>query len=242
MATFIRPRSISHHIEKIIEEAASELLIISPYVKLDGVISNLLESQSRNVPIHVIYRKNKSQKADLAPEERLFFRSHRINTSFHENVHAKCFLNEKEALLTSMNLVKYSLDNNLEMGILVSKRADGKLYADLYQQAMIMKDTSSGFTVGRRKKETSTATRPKSPGRKSASKVPKSGFCIRCKAGLSANPEKPYCRDCYETWSRFENPEYEEKTATLAERSTRQLYLNLCAPPATRNTKATSSL
>ena len=43
-----------------------------------------------------------------------------IKTSVRKNLHAKCYLNEKEALLTSMNLYEYSQEHNDEMGILVS--------------------------------------------------------------------------------------------------------------------------
>ena len=36
------------------------------------------------------------------------------------------------------------------------------------------------------------------------------GFCIRCKAAVAANPEKPYCADCYSTWRRYSDPDYED--------------------------------
>ena len=44
-----------------------------------------------------------------------------IKTSFRRNLHAKCYLNENEALLTSMNLYEFSEKNNDEMGVLVSE-------------------------------------------------------------------------------------------------------------------------
>ena len=43
------------------------------------------------------------------------------------------------------------------------------------------------------------------------SKKPGDGFCIRCKADLLANPEKPYCRSCYSVWSRYKDETYEER-------------------------------
>ena len=51
-----------------------------------------------------------------------------IKTSVRKNLHAKCYLNGKEALLTSMNLYEYSQEHNDEMGILVSVDHDPELY------------------------------------------------------------------------------------------------------------------
>ena len=42
-------------------------------------------------------------------------------------------------------------------------------------------------------------------------KEPGGGFCIRCKAALSADPEQPYCQRCYRSWNRYKNETYEEK-------------------------------
>ena len=42
-------------------------------------------------------------------------------------------------------------------------------------------------------------------------KEPRGGFCIRCKAALPADPEKPYCQSCYGIWNLYKNESYEEK-------------------------------
>ena len=59
-----------------------------------------------------------------------------IRTSFCKNLHAKCYLNENEALLTSMNLYEFSQINNNEMGILVSREEEPGLYNDILQESM----------------------------------------------------------------------------------------------------------
>ena len=41
--------------------------------------------------------------------------------------------------------------------------------------------------------------------------IPTTGFCIRCKADLPANPTQPYCSSCFRSWNRYKNKEYEEK-------------------------------
>jgi Zn finger protein HypA/HybF involved in hydrogenase expression len=36
------------------------------------------------------------------------------------------------------------------------------------------------------------------------------GTCIRCGDSVRLNPERPLCPDCYDSWVRYENPDYEE--------------------------------
>lgn len=36
------------------------------------------------------------------------------------------------------------------------------------------------------------------------------GYCIRCKGEVQKNISKPYCQDCYRTWSKYKNISYIE--------------------------------
>ena len=205
MAKFLTREEIVRTTDKIIEEADRELILISPFIKPDDATKNLLKDKRRATAIHVIYGKK-----ELNSKERAFLDSLGIKPSFRKNLHAKCYLNENEALLTSMNLYEFSQEHNDEMGILVSSEDDAQLYKDIYRQAKRWITSSGGIDSVKSPKPVSPASKSRTR-RKSAQKTPKNGFCIRCKADLAANPEKPYCKDCYETWSRFKNPAYEEK-------------------------------
>ncbi len=55
---------------------------------------------------------------------------------FCENLHAKCYLNEKEALITSMNLYDYSQIHNYEMGMVVSQDEEPEVYSQIYDEAV----------------------------------------------------------------------------------------------------------
>ena len=131
MATLLTRKGIVHHLDKIIEEADRELVLISPYIKADDETKQLLKNKMRATTIHVIYGKT-----ELGPSEKSFLDSLGIRTSFLKNLHAKCYLNENEALLTSMNLYRFSQEHNDEMGILVSKHDDEELYEAIHRQAM----------------------------------------------------------------------------------------------------------
>ena len=125
MAEFLTRNGINLKLEEIIKSAEKQLWIISPFLKINLQIKELLEDKDRfKIDIRVIYGKN-----DLRPEEKKWLASMAsIRTSFRNNLHAKCYLNEKEALLTSMNLYEYSQVNNDEMGMLVSREQEPALY------------------------------------------------------------------------------------------------------------------
>ena len=135
MPEFLTTTGISDRLQKIIREADEFLVLISPYWQTNPRIRELLEQKSRtDTHIRVIYRK-----LDLHTEEGQWIYSlPSIELCFREPLHAKCYLNEKEALLTSMNLYQFSEVNNDEMGILVSRRREddsGRLYNQIYSEA-----------------------------------------------------------------------------------------------------------
>ena len=214
MAEFLTTTGVSYRLEEIIKSATERLVIISPFLRVNERIKELLEDKDRlKIDVRIIYGKN-----ELQPEENNWLESmNSIRTSFCKNLHAKCYLNEREALLTSMNLYDFSQVNNNEMGILVSRDAEPALYDDIFQESMRIVRISEEIRVKVARvssAEKSNATsRAKTPakGTRSNLAAPKSGFCIRCKTSISANPTRPYCNRCFASWRRFENKDYEEK-------------------------------
>ena len=100
-----------------------------------------MEQKSRQTThIRIIYGKR-----DLKSDEREWIDSiPSIELCFRETLHAKLYLNEKQAVLTSMNLYQFSEKNNDEMGILVSKtpESDRLLYAKISKEAEHIADLS----------------------------------------------------------------------------------------------------
>ena len=58
-----------------------------------------------------------------------------FETGFVENLHAKCYLNENTAIITSMNLYEFSQQNNDEIGIRVDSKEDPQLYREIKAEA-----------------------------------------------------------------------------------------------------------
>ncbi|MGP4953521.1 phospholipase D family protein, partial [Psychrobacter sp. T6-1] len=132
MAKFLNSSGTTYHLEELIKNASDRLIIISPYLKLNERIKELLEDRNRlKIDIRIVYGKN-----DLHPEEINWLKNLTfIRTSFCKNLHAKCYLNENECIITSLNLYEFSQVNNNEMGVLIFRNDDAKLYADTYEEA-----------------------------------------------------------------------------------------------------------
>lgn len=132
MAKFLNTSGTTYHLEELIKNASDRLIIISPYLKLSERIKELLEDRNRlKIDIRIVYGKN-----DLQPEEINWLKNLTfIRTSFCKNLHAKCYLNENECIITSLNLYEFSQVNNNEMGVLIYRDEDTKLYADTYEEA-----------------------------------------------------------------------------------------------------------
>ena len=213
MAEFLTRKGIVHHLDRIIEEAVNELVLISPYIKADDETKELLKNKTRRTAIHVIYGKKALQK-----KESSFFDELGIKTSFRENLHAKCYLNENEALLTSMNLYQFSQENNDEMGILVSRKNDGELYQKIYKQAKqwIGDDVEDTFP--------------------SKMLVPEAGYCIRCGKEVTADAGRPYCDPHFKSWNRFKNNDYEEKLCHICGKARKTTKRRPACRPCYKNT------
>ena len=116
----------------MIKKASDRLILISPYLKLNERVKELLEDKNRlKIDIRIVYGKS-----DLQPEEINWLKElDFVRTSFCKNLHAKCYMNENECIITSLNLYEFSQINNNEMGILIARDADNQLYSDAYEEA-----------------------------------------------------------------------------------------------------------
>ena len=132
MAKFLNTSGTTYHLEELIKDARDRLVLISPFLRLNDRIKELLEDKNRmKIDVRVVYGKN-----ELHPEEIQWLNSLSfIRTSFCKNLHAKCYLNENTCIITSLNLYEFSQVNNNEMGVLISRSEDAALYRDTYDEA-----------------------------------------------------------------------------------------------------------
>ena len=219
--------------QELIRGSDEFIVLISPYLQTNPKIRELLEQKLRSdIHIRVIYGKR-----ELRPEERDWIESlPSIELCFRETLHAKCYLNEKEAILTSMNLYQFSEVHNDEWGIRVLKKEEdgfskGQVYSRIYREAEHIADLSEKIREVPRKERASMLKglmgRIINRGHDNDDQnavavssdpvleIPTHGFCLRCKATIPTNRAAPYCDRCYRTWNRYQNREYQEKYCHL---------------------------
>jgi hypothetical protein len=189
------------------------LVIISPYLRTNDRIREFLDDCERlKIDIRVVYGKT-----DLAPDEMGWIRSKPgIRTSFCKNLHAKCYVNEKAALITSMNLYEFSQANNNEIGILVEREKEPELYGAIWTEVQRLIRISEEIRVSVERipaeEPPPEAKREKrEPPARSEAKADGQGFCIACRKNLPLDPTHPYCKDCYSAWKVKRDEKREEK-------------------------------
>lgn len=207
MAKFLDTAGVSHYLQQLINGANEKLYLISPYLRISERLKESIADKDRmKIDIRLIYGKTEIELSENTWLKTL----QNIRTSFCQNLHAKCYLNEKEAIITSMNLLSFSQVNNDEMGIYVTREEDASLYQDIYAEVMRLIRKSNEIKVSvTQVPKTEQSTKPQPP--KTQPKSTGAGTCIRCGSEIKLNPMVPYCGDCYKSWKKFSNDEYEEK-------------------------------
>lgn len=132
MAKFLNTSATNYFLEELIKNAKERLILISPFLKLNDRIKELLEDKNRlKIDMRIVYGKSELQPEEINWLKDLLY----VRTSFCKNLHAKCYLNEDNCIITSLNLYEFSQVNNNEMGVLIIRQEDHDLYKDTFEEA-----------------------------------------------------------------------------------------------------------
>ena len=239
MAEFLTTQGTSYHIENIIRDAKTTLVLISPYLQLSKIqFDRLRDADKRNVQIILVYGKEQD-KLRLEDREQLRQLGN-LGLYFLENLHAKCYFNEEYMVITSMNLYQFSEKNNREMGVLIRLSTDKEVFEAALKEAqsIVKASRQQELQAKRSQQEAGTARdvkdapvklflremiarihssaqqRPKTPRTVGTddyrSGATQRGYCIRCGKRIPHNVEHPHCDDCYSEWAIYGNYDYEE--------------------------------
>lgn len=208
MAEFLTTNGTSYHIENLIISAKKKLVLVSPYLQISKTFYERLKDASiKNVAIKIIYGKD-----ELKPNERNSLAElDNIELYFFENLHAKCYFNESEMVITSMNMYEFSEKNNREMGVHITRSKDESLFEKAVdetnsiiqsaEKTALYRSRRSFYDQQNHEEEYKEGKRNREPSR---------GYCIRCEERITYDPDKPYCWNCYSVWAGFENLDYQE--------------------------------
>lgn len=150
MAKFLNTTGVSYRLEELIKNTNDRLILISPYLQFHNRIRDHIQNLNiQKKDIRIVYRESKLQL-----EESNWLESQiGVRTSVCSTLHAKCYINESEAIVTSMNLYSFSQQNNDEMGIYVKKDEDPELYDDIFKEVQRLLTISEEIRVSVKKVE-----------------------------------------------------------------------------------------
>jgi len=195
---FLTTLEASAKVEKIIREAKNEVTIITPFLKLSNLfLDRFRDAEKRGVRIKLVYGKRELDSEEQKNLEQL----KNLDLYFCESLHAKCYFNEEQMVITSLNLYDYSIKNNREMGVCFKREGNEKLFDDALNEvnsiihSAIPEKNSVEKEIHIEGEEVNHRT----------------GYCIRNHEIISFNPGKPLCTSCYKVWVEFGDPDYPEK-------------------------------
>ncbi len=118
MTEFLNTDRLIERIPALMMQAKKDLIIVVPFIQLsESMRKALSHADTKNVEITIICRYK-----EVKPKDAKFLESLKnINIFSHPNVHAKCYYNEENVIITSLNLTSHSERNNREMGVQVYK-------------------------------------------------------------------------------------------------------------------------
>ena len=229
MVEFLETTLISAELRKLISKSKERIFLISPYLQISKNLRIMIQQVDQTVPtivIKIVCRKDKISADDLSFLQTL----KNANISALENLHAKCYLNEETAIITSMNLYQYSQENNWEMGLKIEKKDNLELYNEIFAYVQNILSASEVITKIEMKKSDSHIEEKPAPvtkkeiPNKQSSIPPKAnvGYCIRCRNQMQLNPDKPLCSKCYPIWEKYSDITYPEKYCHVCGKESKQ--------------------
>lgn len=136
MPKFLTGNLLNQKVGEIIEHAEKRLILISPYIRLHPHYKNLLKVKLINPDLHVIVLFAKSGAnplKNIAVRDVEFFKQFtNIELRVQPDLNAKYYANEKESIITSMDLYDYSQEHHIEAGVLTSSNLLDNILGDSF--------------------------------------------------------------------------------------------------------------
>ncbi len=202
MAKVLTTKGITYELENIIKYAKEKIILVTPYIKMDDQIIERLKHTDENCIITIVFGKSNLNKK----EEKKLNEIKKLNLYYYENLHAKCYLNEYNAIIASMNLYDYSAINNREIGLLLTSNDDKESYSDLSEEIKnIIENSKKIFDYNlERKLRSYTPEENKSKNVLNNHQIIESIEKLFDNSKISITEESIYIREFYNYKSRLE--------------------------------------
>lgn len=235
-----QPARTVSRLYRLISEAERYLYLVSPYVSLDKLrtlVRHVQVALSRGVKVKLVIREKDVSTGSndvLASESLPPLWDAGLEAFVVKDLHAKIYLSEKNALMTSLNLLESSFNNSIEVGTwLTAGTPEYEMLIRFLGQELkpslvkVPAQPSTGSSAPTAAKKSSSRTGSQSKGgsdgeggflktveavlRAAVDVLPHSGgFCIRCGESVDYDPGRLLCGEDYSVWKRYADPTYRE--------------------------------
>lgn len=221
---------ITGQVVRVIREARENLVIVSPYVdRVPHVEQAILEAEENGATIAAFVRKDgKIEGGNNGKTALDWFRLNDIEIVAVPHLHAKFYMNENEAVVTSMNLLKTSWLGSLELGFVVT----GEAHRQLVEYLKTLRRVSGAPELPTKPGLFNKLRKPRAKAQTKRTKktvvITTKAFCIRCGDPLSSaevKANKTLCRKDYLAWAEYKNEEYPEKFCNTCGKSRKTSFL-----------------
>lgn len=183
MPVIFNSEKASQFIEEIIKHSEENLSIMLPVFRLTAALFGLLQDAAgRGVRIKIIFGSDELNDF----EKNAISELKHIGICCCTEINSKCYSNEKDMIITSVDIHNLYESKNGDISVGISKTEDAVLYEDAMQLYNSIYE-SSIILISENGKSS-----PKSAPAASVYH----GFCIRCAMPITFNIAKPYCRQC----------------------------------------------
>jgi phosphatidylserine/phosphatidylglycerophosphate/cardiolipin synthase-like enzyme len=242
-----------NRLNRLINEAQRKLLLVSPYVSLDKLrtlVRHLHNALGRGVKVQLIIRAKDVSTGNsdpLASEAIQGLCEKGMELCLLKDLHAKIYLSERNALLTSLNLLESSFNNSIEVGAWLTARTPEYAMVESFirdeiqptsekvaavPKPAVLPPISEPVPAKRRSQARRTTSREDSPPPMDFELEgldEEEGACIRCAASIGFNQDRPLCKDCFTVWKRYGDPNHPEKHChSCGDRADTSLAKPLC--------------
>ena len=198
--TFLEDHQVTDHIVKLVQNAKEELIIITPYLNLNARMRGALnEAKSNGAKISVYYRLEERKLKKNATDIKFFTDEIGAEMVYIERLHSKLYLNENNAVMSSMNMVAGSQNDSQEIGIWTD---EDRLIRDFKHYSM---------DLSKRQMNLDYVAEVKTPKTRESKPKIAPGYCIRTGEEVPFNLKKPFTDKAFKSWNRFKNAEFKEK-------------------------------
>lgn len=220
---------IAREVLALIEGSKQVLFLASPYFDpWDRLTTEIKRAATRpGMKVVLLLRGGEDRAKQEAKARDL--ESVGVGVEFLARLHAKIYISESQAIVTSMNLLKSSALDSWEIAMRVDAKQDAVQFAQIVEYAKQLRQRAKDEVEITGKQQAAanvasvlamaetviaTLASPKvvaAPKAAAARGRVRTGHCIRCGDGVLFAVERPLCPECFKSWAKYANPEYKEK-------------------------------